>query len=589
MGTCFNSFLFTGDTYVSPDNLRDAASRIFTRNHEKRASLGGPTSQLTKPQTQQPQYPSPAQRQQQQQENHYYNTQRFGSAPPQQQQHPHPQDELSKRHSYANHSFSGKTAAAKTPPVVPPKPGSRSTSRERLQNSMEEVDNLDAECKHILNRSMNNGGTPAGLGNRFSLSGTTPPLPALSPDPNSLEASPANNMGGRRPGEDKSVAKPSHVKPAEKRPGISVSNTKTGGSTKLPGMSVSVRKFSAQNGANDNASSQITGLTADLESVLGLQTDLTSDDDESTTVDMTDANQIRQQLDGLEGMYSEVLKLLGLKKYGRIPPPSHPHHQAGFGEGSFGGGPAGLRRRKLYGSMSSLPSVSSIGSRHIGSYAAKDRRAKRPGSGGGGRDKSTNKRLQRLESHVVTLARSVAHLSSEMRSQQALVQEMESLRQEMGQLRGAMGGGANAGRFVGGYVEPEAFFTQSAGAQGQPGQPGQAAILAASKARMNTPQARRVKKLTQFFGEEPPLLRLFLKNLGYEKYAGGFEEAKIGLLELPYLSEERLEKLGIPMGPRMRILQEAKMSAGVASPNKVPPSAPSAGRTDGNNMSFYIL
>ena len=106
---------------------------------------------------------------------------------------------------------------------------------------------------------------------------------------------------------------------------------------------------------------------------------------------------------------------------------------------------------------------------------------------------------------------------------------------------------------------------------------------------MNTPQARRVKKLTQFFGEEPPLLRLFLKNLGYEKYAGGFEEAKIGLLELPYLSEERLEKLGIPMGPRMRILQEAKMSAGVASPNKVPPSAPSAGRPDGNNMSFYIL
>jgi hypothetical protein len=37
-----------------------------------------------------------------------------------------------------------------------------------------------------------------------------------------------------------------------------------------------------------------------------------------------------------------------------------------------------------------------------------------------------------------------------------------------------------------------------------------------------------VKKLTKFFGDEPPLLRLYLKNLGYEKYAGIFEEAKIG-------------------------------------------------------------
>ena len=72
--------------------------------------------------------------------------------------------------------------------------------------------------------------------------------------------------------------------------------------------------------------------------------------------------------------------------------------------------------------------------------------------------------------------------------------------------------------------------------------------------------ANRVKKLTKFFGDEPPLLRLFLKNLGYEKYASVFEEAKIGMLELPYLSEDRLEKLGIPMGPRMRILQESRAS-----------------------------
>ena len=35
-----------------------------------------------------------------------------------------------------------------------------------------------------------------------------------------------------------------------------------------------------------------------------------------------------------------------------------------------------------------------------------------------------NKRFQRLESHVVTLARSVAHLSSEMRTQHLMMQVM---------------------------------------------------------------------------------------------------------------------------------------------------------------------
>jgi len=48
--------------------------------------------------------------------------------------------------------------------------------------------------------------------------------------------------------------------------------------------------------------------------------------------------------------------------------------------------------------------------------------------------------------------------------------------------------------------------------------------------------------------------------LGYEKYAAHFETEKIGIIELPYLTEERLQKIGIPMGPRMRILQEAQMS-----------------------------
>ena len=55
-------------------------------------------------------------------------------------------------------------------------------------------------------------------------------------------------------------------------------------------------------------------LGLDLESVMALQTDLTSDEELSTTIDLSDAQAIRKQLDGLENMYTEVLKLLGTQK-----------------------------------------------------------------------------------------------------------------------------------------------------------------------------------------------------------------------------------------------------------------------------------
>ena len=93
--------------------------------------------------------------------------------------------------------------------------------------------------------------------------------------------------------------------------------------------------------------------------------------------------------------------------------------------------------------------------------------------------------------------------------------------------------------------------------------------------------ANRVRKLTNFFGEEPPLVKQFLKSLGYEKYASIFEEAKIGMLELPYLTEDRLEKLGIPTGPRLRILQEAKASVYGIKHTQVP--------TSGNHTSIQMM
>lgn len=39
-----------------------------------------------------------------------------------------------------------------------------------------------------------------------------------------------------------------------------------------------------------------------------------------------------------------------------------------------------------------------------------------------------------------------------------------------------------------------------------------------------------------------------------------FEKERVGMVELPYLSEERLQKMGVPLGPRLRIMQEAQIS-----------------------------
>ena len=224
----------------------------------------------------------------------------------------------------------------------------------------------------------------------------------------------------------------------------------------------------------------------------------------------------------------------------------------------------------MYGSMSSLPSVSSIGSRHLykgqklkasgeGATAGPAHHGKRSSSGTRG-ERSQNKRFQRLESHVVTLARSVAHLSSEVRNQQIILQEVEALRLEVQQLKSVNVGNNPNKSFFHNPVSPA--------------------------------HANRVKKLTKFFGDEPPLLRLFLKNLGYEKYASVFEEAKIGMLELPYLSEDRLEKLGIRMGPLMRILQESRASLQSLAPlSLVNTTAATTGvpANDNNNYNVYIL
>ncbi|XP_034943373.1 myb-like protein P isoform X2 [Chelonus insularis] len=331
-----------------------------------------------------------------------------------------------------------------------------------------------------------------------SVSSVTPPLPPLSP--HGSPRTPRNRYSSSLP----YGAKPTYNeygKSNDKRNfQSSIKHRATSSTMKKDSQS---KKFSHLFGVEAaDLTSTTTGL--DLDSMLDR-----SDSDLSTNGN--DARTIRKQLEGLENMYSEVLKLLG---------------------GSV------KKRRKTrgltsYGSVSSLP-TSSVSSRPIARHHDKrrshaiDERIKKA------KDvKSINKRFQRLESHVVTLARSVAHLSSEMRTQHLMIQEMENIRGEISALR----------------TQTNMVMVRS---QSQP------LIKDAELPALSNPS--RVKKLTKFFGTEPPLIRLFLRELGYEKYAAAFEKEKVGMVELPYLSEERLQKMGIPLGPRLRILQEARIS-----------------------------
>ena len=57
------------------------------------------------------------------------------------------------------------------------------------------------------------------------------------------------------------------------------------------------------------------------------------------------------------------------------------------------------------------------------------------------------------------------------------------------------------------------------------------------------------------------LLIIHIANNPYQflsqKYAALLEKEKVGAAELPYVGEDKLRALGVPLGPRMRILKEA--------------------------------
>ncbi|CAH1128810.1 unnamed protein product [Ceutorhynchus assimilis] len=375
------------------------------------------------------------------------------------------------------------------------------------ENDSEWVDIVEKELRNILEpkllelslRGSNHGITRSTVSG--SISSITPPLPPLG------GGSPKANFKGQLPTSGRNLHYDAYK--AGKLHSTYEDSTKMNKYGKKIDYNTAMRGKQIF-GLDSTDFTSTTTRSLDLESILDGQ----SDSDANLSV--ADTKAIRRQLEGLENMYSEVLKFLGVNKR-----PGANRYQ-----------PSDPRiHKKRHGSMSSLPSssVSSVRRerRYIRGIPVEDRRrnVREP--------KTTARRFQRLEAHVVTLARSVAHLSSEMRTQHLVVQEIESVRQEVAALRAQ---------------------TNMLNIRSHSSRP------TANVELPSLANPTRVKKLTKFFGDEPPLLRLFLRKLGYEKYANVFETEKIGMVELPYLTEERLQKMGIPLGPRLRIMQEAQIS-----------------------------
>jgi len=186
-----------GDSYNGPDSLRNTANKMFSRNNEQRGS--GYNGQ-TPGQGYQNNYHYSHQQQQQglNQSHHSLNqslnqsmdTHNYDRGQGQPRMRQDSSEDPTKRNSYGNQSFRNAIQTPgqmgpppkpgqgqKLPPQVPPKPGSRSASKERPRDSAnDENDHLENELKNILRGNHNNKESF----NRNNSAGT-PPLPALSP------------------------------------------------------------------------------------------------------------------------------------------------------------------------------------------------------------------------------------------------------------------------------------------------------------------------------------------------------------------------------------------------------------------------
>ena len=79
-------------------------------------------------------------------------------------------------------------------------------------------------------------------------------------------------------------------------------------------------------------------------------------------------------------------------------------------------------------------------------------------------------------------------------------------------------------------------------------------------------------------------LKAWLRDLGLEKYAGVFERDEIDFDVLAQLGEADLEKIGLPLGPRKKLLGAIAAMAGDPGP-----SAPLAARDDAQRRQLTVM
>ncbi|XP_027197571.2 uncharacterized protein LOC113791920 isoform X1 [Dermatophagoides pteronyssinus] len=258
---------------------------------------------------------------------------------------------------------------------------------------------------------------------------------------------------------------------------------------------------------------------------------------------------LRKQLKGIEDMYSELLTML-----------NHHHGKSEQNKNGQRNIFNANRKTKLFRRNSGRSSVASRNTRdHLYRKHRHDNNRIRSRS----EDNSqVLVRCQRLESQVLTLAKSVSQLSIDIQYNYTLNDQIQCLRHDMEMLRSQM------------VIIKQNIVQQSNNKltqmnenhhnhhqQQQQQQPQQSNHLvngktSHSKESNNNINSKKVDKIKK--DDPPPTLKQFLKKFGYEKYLKNFESEKIGITELMLLDEDRLQKLGIPMGPRLRLTQEIR-------------------------------
>jgi hypothetical protein len=63
----------------------------------------------------------------------------------------------------------------------------------------------------------------------------------------------------------------------------------------------------------------------------------------------------------------------------------------------------------------------------------------------------------------------------------------------------------------------------------------------------------------------------WLRGLGLERYAGSFRDNEIDAAVLPRLTDEHLKELGLPLGPRLKLLAAIATLCDGTAPSAPPP------------------